>query len=164
MKILDQALSIEQEGARFYRALAKQSSDEGVIYIFSWLASQEEKHYTVFQKMKKGAFGAIDKDQTSRGVVDVFKAWKDSGERLDVKTPQVELYRKALAVEEESIKLYAEGARSASHEEAKAIFLWIAAEEKMHREIMENMIEFITKPDSWAENAEFGYRGAEYYL
>jgi rubrerythrin len=37
-------------------------------------------------------------------------------------------------------------------------------EEKRHRWILENIIEFVTKPEVWAENAEFDHLEEDYYL
>ena len=51
-----------------------------------------------------------------------------------------------------------------SSEEQKQLWLAIAAEEKRHEHILENVIEFVTKPESWAENAEFSHLEKDYYL
>ncbi len=134
------------------------------VKIFSWLADQEKKHYSIFKKMKDAVPVLIEKDAFFKSVLSIFSGWKESRARLNVKTSQVELYRKALEVEEDSIKLYEEGAEKANNAAMQAVFLQIAAEEKAHRQVMENIIELITKPDTWAENAEFGYRGEDYYL
>ena len=164
MDIVDQAIAIERQGEDFYRAFAGSVSDEGAVYIFSWLADQEKKHYGVFQKMKEGGLAHIEKSSDLKSVRDIFSGWKATRARLSVNVSQIELYRQALDVEEKSIRIYEEGARTAVDNAARFAFLSIAAEEKAHRQIMENIIEFVTKPEFWVENAEFGYRGEDYYL
>jgi len=90
--------------------------------------------------------------------------WKNTSTKLSVQVPQIELYRRALDVEEKSVQLYEEGARTVADEATRTAFLNVAIEEKAHRQIMENIIEFVIKPEYWTENAEFGYRGEDYYL
>lgn len=164
MHILDQAMAMENEGETLYQSLAREAADEGAAYIFSWLADQEKKHYAALQKMaddqKILAAGSAD----TKGVRDVFASWRESRGRLNVKTSQVELYRKALDVEHESVRLYEHAAASTGDDKAQALFLHLASEERTHRQIMENIIEFVTKPDFWAENVEFNHLGEEYYL
>ncbi len=164
MDIIDQAMNIERQGELLYRAFANALSDKGAIYIFTWLADQEKRHYEVFQKIKQGGPLANEKSSDLQGVRNIFLGWKDANPGLNSKTPQIELYRHALDVEEKSVRLYEEGARTAADEAARAAFLLITAEEKAHRQIMENIIEMVIKPEYWAENAEFGYRAEEYYL
>ncbi|MBF0331594.1 MAG: ferritin family protein [Candidatus Omnitrophica bacterium] len=164
MDIFDQAMKIEQEGRFLYSAFARDAADEGAVYVFSWLADQEKKHYDAFKAMKAASPVSFKNDTLFKTVLSVFSTWKDARIKLNVNPTQVDLYRKALATEEDSIRLYEEGARTAHNDAMKAVFLQIAAEEKAHRHVMENIIEFVTKPDTWAENAEFGYRAEEYYL
>jgi rubrerythrin len=164
MDIFDQAIAIEKQGEALYRTFASAAPDKGAAYIFTWLADQEKKHGALFKELKASGSAPIEKSPALKGVRDIFSNWKETRARLSVKTPQVELYRQALEVEEKSIQLYEEGGRTAESDMARSLFLNIAAQEKTHREILENIIEFVTKPDSWAENAEFGYRGEDYYL
>ena len=164
MDIFDEAMKIEKEGEALYRSFVEAASDEGAAYIFSRLADQEKKHYAVFKNMKDALPAAFEKNASIKDVRDIFVGWKNTHARFNVKMDQAELYRKALDVEKESVRLYEDGAKKADDEKIKAVFLQIAAEEKTHQQVMENIIEFVTKPETWAENAEFGYRGEDYYL
>ena len=40
-------------------------------------------------------------------------------------------------------------------ENHKDLFVRIAEEEKKHAFLLENVIDFVTKPDNWLENAEW---------
>lgn len=164
MNILDQAMALEQQGEALYRSFANEASDEGTVYIFSRLADQEKKHYGILSNMKEAAPVLDEKEVALKSIRDIFEGWRGNKAPLNVKPSQVELYRKALDVEEKSVRLYEEGADKATDDKIQAVFLRIAAEEKRHREVLENIIEFVTKPDVWSENAEFGYRGKDYYL
>ncbi len=164
MNILDQAMALEQDGERLYRSLAQEASDEGTVYIFSRLADQEKNHYNMFKRIKERTPLSADTKVELKRVRDIFEGWRVGGARPNVRPSQVELYRKALDVEEKSIRLYEENAKTADDERSRSAFLLIAGEERRHLQLIENIIEFVTKPDIWAENAEFGYRGEDYYL
>ena len=50
---------------------------------------------------------------------------------------------------------YREKAGEVEKDAHKNLFLQIAEEEKKHAFLLENVIDFVTKPDNWLENAEF---------
>ena len=144
MNILDQAMVIEQEGETLYRSFVRDLTNNGAIYIFTWLADQKKKHYDSIKKIKQGEKAAsIGKSSDLQGVRDIFLNWKKVNPKLSIKVSQIELYRQALDVEEKSIRLYGEGARMAADEATKTALLNLAIEEKAHRQFMENIIEFV---------------------
>lgn len=163
MNIYDQAMAIEKEGGDLYRRLATEASNKGMQTIFTWLAEQEDKHYGVFKKMKEGQPVSVQESTILSDVQGIFDEWKVKLPKIKPNTPQKELYKTALEVEKKSVAVYGEYAKTAS-EPQKAIFLQIAAEEKAHQSIVESLIEFITKPEVWAENAEFSHVDKDYYL
>jgi rubrerythrin len=68
----------------------------------------------------------------------------------------VAAYEKARQVELDSEKFYREKADEVDRPYAKELLHRIADEEKKHAHLLENIIEFIAKPDTYLENAEFG--------
>ncbi len=163
MNILDQAMEIEKEGESLYRQFALEAPDKGMKNIFTWLANQERKHYGIFQKMKEGQQAPVVESVIVRDVKEIFESWKDASVCIDVKTTQADLYRRALALEIKSVSAYEKNAGLVPSPQ-KEIFLKIAAEEKRHQWIVENIIEYITKPEVWVENAEFSHLDEDYYL
>ncbi|KKL92192.1 hypothetical protein LCGC14_1887170, partial [marine sediment metagenome] len=91
----------------------------------------------------------------------VFVQLKDSGEEFDVEISQIDLYKKAQDIEEKSRDFYLEKASQVEEEYQKDIFLRLANEEKKHYFLLDNIIEFVSKPEQWLENAEF-YHLEEY--
>ena len=75
---------------------------------------------------------------------------------------QADLYRKALDIEQKSIDFYTEKSKEVKDEKQQAIFLKIADEEKKHYDIVENIVDFISKPERWVEHAEFNKIGEKY--
>ena len=72
-------------------------------------------------------------------------------------TPQTKLYRKAQEIEEKSYQFYLEKGDTVEIESQKKIFLKLAAEEKKHMFLMENIVDFVSRPETWIENAEFNH-------
>lgn len=160
MNIFDQAMEIEKEGEALYRQFALEAPEKGMKNIFTWLADQELKHYRIFQLLKACKPASVAESTTLSDVKDIFEEWKDKTPCIEANIPQAELYRKALEVENKSILVYEKYVSAPQ----KEIFLKIAAEEKSHKHIVENIIEFVTKPEVWAENAEFSHLDPDYYL
>ncbi|MHC4941877.1 MAG: ferritin family protein [Planctomycetota bacterium] len=80
---------------------------------------------------------------------------KSNSEDTNFPDDHVDAYRKALEVELKSEAFYKEKAEEVEEAYAKELFLKIAAEEKKHAHLLEHIIDFITKPDTWLESAEF---------
>ena len=164
MNIFDQAMEIEKEGEELYREFAQEAPDKGMRNIFTWLADQEQKHYKIFHGLKACKSAAVAESVILGDVKKIFESWKDSATCIGIKETQADLYRRALKIEEKSISVYEDYANTSAAPQHKDIFLVIAKEEKRHKWIMENIIEFVRKPEVWAENAEFSHLDEDYYL
>ena len=55
MNIYDFAIQMEKDGEAYYRELGRKSKAEGLQFIFSILADEEVRHYTILEKMKASA-------------------------------------------------------------------------------------------------------------
>jgi len=91
----------------------------------------------------------------------IFAQIKESGESFDFDIKQTELYKKAQDIEEKSRDFYLEKANEVKEECQKGLFLKLAEEEKKHYFLLDNIIEFVSRPEHWLENAEF-YHLEEY--
>jgi rubrerythrin len=163
MNIFDQAMEIEKEGESLYGQFSLVAPNKGMKTIFSWLAKQELKHYHIFQLLKACKPAVVAETTLLSDVKDIFEEWKERTVCIESNTAQADLYRKALEVEKKSVFVYTKYAETAEVSQ-KEIFLKIVAEEKGHQKIMENIIEFVTKPEVWVENAEFSHLERDYYL
>ena len=164
MNIFDQAMDIEKQGEALYRQFSLGASDEGMKHVFTWLADQERKHYEIFKKMKVGKSAVGEESEVLLDVKEIFEGWTKISNSIDVKVSQADLYRQALETENKSVVVYENYANASAASQQKDIFLAIVKEEKRHRWILENIIEFVTKPEIWAENAEFDHLEEDYYL
>jgi len=156
MDIFEYAMQMEKDGEDYYRQLAKQTANEGLKTILTMLADEEVKHRNVIEKMTK------EKPQLAQTTVlvdarNVFVQMKESGEKFDFDTGQKELYKKAQDIEKESQDFYLEKANEVKQDYQKDIFLKLAEEEKKHYFLLDNIVEFISRPETWVENAEFNH-------
>lgn len=163
MNIFDQAMGIEEKGELLYRQFASEAPNKGMRNIFIWLADREREHYEIFRKMKTGRSVEITKNTILSDTRQIFEEWLEKTSCIEPDAKQADLYRKALEVEKQSVLVYEKYAGTADVSQKK-IFLRIAAEEKGHQRIMESIIEFVTKPETWAENVEFSHLNEDYDL
>lgn len=80
---------------------------------------------------------------------------KDTEQDVHFDVSEADLYRKAQKIEKESRQFYLEKAEEVEGEPQKQLLLKLAEEEQKHENLMENLVEFITKPETWIENAEW---------
>ena len=156
MNAYEYAMQMEKEGEQFYRELADKSSDEGLKNIFLNLANEEVKHYELFKNIAESEDHIeIPKMDVMKDAKEIFAEMKASGKELDFGDDQIALYKKALESEDKAYNLYIDKANEVSNPEHKEIFLKIAAEEKKHLELLENLVDFVESPKNWLESAEF---------
>lgn len=125
------------------------------------LADAEVKHYDILQKMKKNETTQLSDSEILSQVKNIFVQMKEGKDTLKVNVGQKELYQKAQEIEKKSQEFYTEKAAEATNPSHREIFLKIADEEKRHYVILENIINFISRPYNWLENAEW-YHLEEY--
>jgi len=160
MNIFEYAMQMEKDGEYYYRQLAQQTANKGLKTILVMLADEEVKHYNAVEKIRT-AKPRIAETTILTDAKNVFAQIKESGESFDFDIKQIELYRKAQDIEERSLDLYLEKANEVKEEYQRDIFLRLAEEEKKHYFLLENIIEFVSRPEQWLENAEF-YHLEEY--
>jgi len=156
MDIFQYAMQMEKDGEGYYRQLADQTGNTGVKTILKMLADEEAKHYNTIEEMK------TEKPQMAQTTIladakNVFAQIKESNEKFDFDTNEIELYKKAQDIEKKSEDFYIEKANEAKEEYQKEIFLKLAEEEKKHYFLLENIIQFVSRPETWLENAEFNH-------
>jgi len=144
MNIFDQAMEVEKEGESFYRQFSLEALDKGMKKVLMWLASQERKHYNIFKKLKEQRPASVTESAVLNEIESIFEACKVKELCSGVNASRVALYRAALEAEIRSISLYEKHANTAAAPQ-KEIFLKIAAEEKNHKMMMENIIKLATR-------------------
>jgi rubrerythrin len=160
VNILEYAMQMEKDGEEYYRQLARQTTNKGLQTILTMLADEEVKHYKTIGRMKS-AESPMRETTILTDAKNIFVQIEESGESFDFNIDQIELYRKAQDIEKKSQDFYLEKANEVKEEYQKGLFLKLAEEEKKHYFLLDNIIELVSRPKTWLEDAQF-FRLEEY--
>ena len=154
MNILQYAMQMEKDGEDFYRDLAANVENTGIRSILTMLADEEAGHYQVLSDIEQGSAEVGETDILNHAK-NVFAEMKDTGQTFHLDQTQVDLYAEAQAIEQKSIDFYTEKAAVVGEDAQKQLLTRLAQEEKKHYFLLENIIDFVSRPTTWLENAEF---------
>lgn len=155
MNIFDYAMQMERDGEQFYRGLVDTSHDQGMARILAGLADDEARHYRIVAEMAKGVEPDMVETTVLTDAKNVFAQMQ--GKSFELGGPQVDVYHQAQEIERQSRDFYREKAEQMTAPAAKAILLQIADEEQRHFVLLDHIIEFMDRPKTWLENAEFNH-------
>lgn len=154
------AMEKEKYSEDYYRRLAGKSNNKGLKTVFNMLANEEAKHYKIVSDMKEDIAPDLAETTVLSDAKNVFAKMRDSVQNFNFNISEIKLYKRALNIEKQSRDFYLEKANEAE-KTCKEIFLKLADEEKKHYFLLENIIDFVSRPKTWLENAEF-YHLEEY--
>lgn len=161
MDIYEYAMQMEKDGENLYREMASMTESTGIRTILTMLADAEVEHYNTFRNLKLLRRVELPDSDILKDVANIFTKIKAAGDFSNLKIPQIGLYKKAQEIEKMSQDFYLKEAREVEDEFQKRIFSRIAREETKHYFILENIIDFVSRPEQWNENAEW-YHLEEY--
>ncbi len=154
MDIYEFAMKMEKDGESYYRELATKTANRGLKNILIMLADAEVVHYNLFKKMKEHVKTEVAPATILSGVKNIFEKMREEKD-TKVNMAEVEWYRKAQGIEKTSRDFYLKEADEVKDTTQKETFLKIADEEKRHYLILERIIDFVSRPETWLENAEW---------
>jgi rubrerythrin len=154
MDIFEFAMEKEKFSEEYYRDLANRANHLGLKNILTMLADEEAKHYRTVERMKTEAPEQVTDVPVLDRAKEIFEKMRVAPKKFDFLTSEAELYRKACQIEEQSKRFYLERAEEASDPDRKRVFGLLAQEEDKHLFLMENIYSFVSKPESFLENAE----------
>jgi rubrerythrin len=158
MNIYKYAMKMEKDGENYYRELANKTEDIGLQSILKMLADEEVRHYNIIEQMMKSKASAeLAETDILKKVKNIFIKIKGKNLVFNFDLPQINFYRKAQEIEEKSYKFYIEMSDKVEIESQRKVFLKLAGEEKKHMFLLENLVEFVSRPETWIENAEFNH-------
>ena len=156
MDIYQFAMQMEKDGEEYYRELSERTDQEGLKHILTYLANEEVKHYKVVEQLSKNVENPqMAEESVLENAKNIFAKMKETDRDFHFDSSEADLYRKAKNIERESRLFYLEKSNEVKGEMGKQLFLRLAEEEQKHEILMENLVEFITRPETWLENAEW---------
>ncbi len=159
MDVFEFAMQMEKDGEKYYREMMLISKTVGLQKIFGLLADEEVKHCLFLEQLRRNTGPQrFEGTPILKNVKNIFIEMREN--KID---PPIDLtdaaiaYRKALEIEEMSRRFYLEKAEEAGDDQTKRLLTQLAKEEEKHVRIMENIIEFVSRPEpgNWLENAEW---------
>lgn len=156
MNIFEYAMQMEKDGEEYYRQLAQQTDNKDLGAILTMLADEEVRHYNTIEKMQT-AEPYMTETTILTDAKNIFVQIKESGESFDFDIRQADLYRKAQDIEKQNQEFYTEKADEVTEKYQKELFVKLADEERKHYFLLENIIELVSRPAYWVENAEFSH-------
>ena len=155
MDIFEFAMEKEKYSEHFYRDLAGKTGNKGLNKIFNMLADEEAGHYKVIEQMRSTEPEGVSEVDVLSEAKDIFERMQSGTEKFDFNISQIELYKIAQDIERKSRDFYLQKADEVEKEYQRDIFLKLAEQEKKHYFLLDNIIEFVSRPEHWLENAEF---------
>lgn len=161
MKIVEFAMEKETAARKHYEQLAECAINPGLRKIFNMLADEERKHCEVVQNLKQHSGMGKETDVLRNATDFLMKTFESNKEFLcDAET--LEAYRHAVSMEEESIRLYEDAYAKAEDPGEKEAFRILSEQERRHKLLVENIIEFVENPERTLEDAEFARYDPEF--
>jgi rubrerythrin len=153
MNIYEFAMQMERDGEAFYRDLAAKSTSAGVTRILNMLADDEVKHYDILKQMAEQSNPEMAQTTILLDAKNIFTQMQST--EFDLTGIQVDLFLKAQGIERQAQDFYEGQAGQATEPAQRALLLKIADEEKRHYFLLDSIIEFLDRPRTWLEDAEF---------
>jgi rubrerythrin len=156
MNVYEIAMEKELEIKIYYEKLAEEASLAGVKNIFTLLAADEQRHFDAVLAMQNESECEVLADspalEIAREVLGEF-----IGDSVPASTMKHSLdsYHHALLIERESITFYEGILESVKDNRLEKVLTTIYAQEKEHYTIVENLYEYVLKPEYFLEWGEF---------
>ena len=160
MGIIEFAMQMEKDGEAFYRKSAEATKEPALKEIFLHLAEEEQRHFRLFKKILEGELEGAESelDGGSRaldGTKNIFvKLTAENGGMVFGDDARL-VWNEALKIEEKAVKLYSEEATKERDPARKKLLDRIAAEERNHVYLIDNILSFMTDPEGFAESKKF---------
>ncbi len=158
MNIFDFAMQMELDGKAFYEEQAARAELPELRDILLQLAADEQRHYNIFKAMKEGKSVAAEhqvQTEILESVKNVFENLKSQKKEFAFAEGSQKVWQEAQDVEKKSEDFYRQKADEVTEDEQKLFLNRIADEERKHWVTIENVIQFLDRPNHWLENAEW---------
>jgi rubrerythrin len=157
MDIFKFALDFEREHKNFYQKQARESENEYLKNIFDYLAEEERKHEKIVKQLSKEKKSEhIESDILPRAK-EAFAKISATIANENIPVEQVDVYKKALEMETENREYYQARVEETELPFVRRAFASLAKEEKKHETIMRNLVEFVNRPNTWLDDAEWNH-------
>lgn len=157
MQTIAFAIKMEADAAEYYREQARNFKEFPIARAFEMLVKAELKHQELLQNYEKQVNTESEVANLSEQN-NIFSNLADFKNDIAQIPKQLDVYRKALELEQQSIQLYSKLMKSAEDDSARNLLQFLIGEEKKHYALFEELVKLVKRPVDWVEDAEFGDR------
>jgi len=157
MKLLEKAVQMEVDAGQYYHQQASKNQGMPIEKAFIILAKEELKHQEILSKLLAGSLPAIDESQIPESE-HLFANLGDFKVEAGYVADQLEVYRKAMSLEQEMIELYQEIVKETTASSELRVLDFLILQEQRHFALLELLEKLVGRPTEWVEAAEFGER------
>ncbi|MFW5856077.1 MAG: ferritin-like domain-containing protein [Bacillota bacterium] len=155
MNVFEFALNFEKEHKDFYQEQSQKNKNNSLKTVFDYLVKEEEKHEKIVKRLSEDErVEHIESDILPRAK-EAFEKIAGNIDNEVIPAEQVDVYKKARDMEEKTHRFYKSRAEKSELAFVREAFEKLAAEEKKHETIMSNLVEFVNRPQTWLDNAEW---------
>jgi rubrerythrin len=155
MKIIKLALEKERISIDFYKKLAEKTTNKGLKKILELLYEQELMHREAITNLAENVSAIVPQGDEIPDYKELLRKIKTTIDKSSIDINELELYQEAREIELQSIEFYMDQAQQSKESERRDLFERLAQQEKQHYLLIDNILEFVSIPQHWLENAEF---------
>ena len=156
MDIFEFAMEKEQLAHETYKKLAEACPSDSLKGILNLLAAEELTHVEMVRALQQSRSVEIPKTELLGEAKTIFQKIK-AREDFDFNITESDLYRKARQIELDARDYYQTRADETDDEALKKILIRLAEEEQKHYVLVDSLCQFVERPQSYLENAEFNH-------
>ncbi len=152
-QVMKSAIQMEKDGIEFYKDAAKNLQNPLGKEMFESLIKDETRHLKLWRELAKNLdpeeFGKEKAKEFSGKIKTIFSNISQKVmETTKTSAKEKEVIQGAIKIEEKGIKFYSEKAESLSGKDAD-LAKRVADEERNHRKILENTLQYLVNPKDW---------------
>jgi rubrerythrin len=155
MNVFDCAIKMEEEARIYYEKLADATTVPELKNLFTMLAAAEQEHHEALVELKDSIDPKKARFKALSEAACLFKPLLAKRDIMAELKEDHDAYQQVAKEEERAIRFYEDLAAQAKDEESREILLKIAAEERKHMNIVENIYSFVEEPKNYLAWGEF---------
>ena len=160
MDIIEFAMQMELDGKEFYERSAQNAATPEFKEILRNLAEEEQRHYTFFKRLIEGnsdpAQKELEKGRSRMATIrNTIVLLTESDNEHSFGADARSVWTEALKIEVSAERMYREEAKKEKNSERKNLLNRIADEEQNHVYLIDNVLLFLTDPQTFIYSRQF---------
>ncbi|MGM0568813.1 MAG: ferritin family protein [Elusimicrobiota bacterium] len=157
-EIMRTAVQMEKDGIKYYRQAADKINNDVAKKMFDFLIEDEKRHIEkwkeIFEETEIEGVGKEEAKKTSEKIKTIFSSIPEEvKEKLKSSSDEAKVLNGAISMEDKGIKYYSQQAEELQGKASKLCKL-IVIEEKSHRDMLQNTLEYILSNWQWNVDTE----------